>query len=126
MIYNIARTAMALILHIEDESNVRLLYKEVFEELGFRVLQAPTAEDALNILRNHKPDIIILDLRMPGMGGRGFLKKFHKLKYNIPIVVSTAYPFVSEDPILGDIDAFVVKSGDMDELVKKVQELVLK
>jgi len=117
---------MALLLHIEDESNVRLLYREVFEDLGFRVLQAPNAEEALILLRSHRPDIIILDLKMPGMGGRGFLRKFHKLKYKVPVVVSTAYPFVSEDPILEDIDAFVVKSGDMDELVKKVQYLLAK
>ncbi len=115
---------MPVILHIEDESSVRLLYREVFEELGFRVVQAPNAEEALILLRTQQPDIIILDLKMPGMGGRAFLKKFHKLKYKAPIVVSTAYPFVSEDPILQDIDAFVVKSGDMDELIKKVQELI--
>ncbi len=117
---------MALILHIEDESNVRLLYREVFEEIGFRVVQAPNAEEALTLLRTHRPDIIILDLKMPGMGGRGFLKKFHKLKYKMPIVVSTAYPFASEDPLLEEVDAFVVKSGDMDELVKKVHELIAK
>ncbi|MGB9617071.1 MAG: response regulator [Desulfomonilaceae bacterium] len=117
---------MPVILHIEDESSVRLLYREVFEELGFRVLQAPNAEEALLLLRSHRPDVIILDLKMPGMGGRAFLKKFHKLKYKAPIVVSTAYPFVAEDPISQEIDAFVVKSGDMDELIKKVQELLSK
>lgn len=117
---------MSLILHIEDEPSIRLLYREVFEELGFRILQASNAEEALMLMRTHRPDIVILDLKMSGMGGRGFLKKFHKLKHKIPIVVSTAYPFDSEDPILEDIDAFVVKSGDMDELVNKVQELLSK
>ncbi|MDQ1238149.1 MAG: two-component system, response regulator, stage 0 sporulation protein [Thermodesulfobacteriota bacterium] len=115
---------MPTILHIEDEATIRLLYREVFEEMGFRVIQAANAEDALVLLRTARPDVIILDLKMPGIGGRGFVRKFGKLKLKIPIVVSTAYPFYSEDPILPDVDAFVLKSGDMDELVRKVQELV--
>ena len=65
---------MALIFHIEDESSVRLLYREVFEEQGYEVMQAENAEEALKMLKNIKPDLIILDLKMPGIGGRGFLE----------------------------------------------------
>ena len=78
---------MSTILHVEDESSVRFLYKEVFEELGYEVLQASSGEEALRMLRGKRPDIIILDLKMPGMGGRGFLEKFHKLKLQIPVVI---------------------------------------
>ncbi len=66
---------MSVIFHIEDESSVRLLYKEVFEEHGFQVIQARDAEEGLKMLKGHKPDVIILDLKMPGIGGRGFLGK---------------------------------------------------
>ena len=117
---------MSTILHVEDESSIRLLYKEVFEELGYQVIQASTGEEALSLLRTNRPDIIILDLKMTGMGGRGFIKKFQKMKMKIPVVVSTAYPYFSGDPILPDVDAFVLKSGDMEELVNKVQELLKK
>ena len=79
---------MSVIFHVEDESSVRLLYKEIFEEKGFQVIQASDAEEALKMLKGHKPDIIILDLKMPGMGGRGFLEKFHRMKLKIPLVIS--------------------------------------
>ncbi|MGB6065931.1 MAG: response regulator [Desulfomonilaceae bacterium] len=115
---------MSTILHVEDESSVRFLYKEVFEELGYEVLQASTGEDALRMLRGKRPDIIILDLKMPGMGGRGFLEKFHRLKLQIPVVISTAYPHFRSDPVDLKADAYVVKSGDMSDLVDKVQGLV--
>ncbi len=117
---------MPIILHVEDESSVRFLYKEVFEEFGYEVLQAASGEDALRMLRGKRPDIIILDLKMPGMGGRGFLEKFHKLKLQIPVVISTAYPYFHGDPSDLGADAYVVKSGDMGELVEKVQALVAK
>ncbi len=115
---------MSVILHVEDEMSVRLLYREVFEELGHQVLQATSAEEALTMLKSGRPDIIILDLKMPGMGGRGFLDKFQRLKLKIPIVISTAYPHFETDPASLAADAFIVKSGDMGDLVDKVHELL--
>ncbi len=115
---------MAVIFHIEDESSVRLLYKEVFEEQGYEVMQAETAEEALKTLKSQKPDLIILDLKMPGIGGRGFLEKYHRLKMKIPVIVSTAYPYYQGDPSLPYVDALVVKSGDLAELIEKVKELL--
>jgi CheY-like chemotaxis protein len=117
---------MAVILHVEDEGAVRLLYKEVLEELGYRVIQASTGEEALRLLKGSRPDVIILDLKMPGMGGRAFLEKFQRLKLRlkIPVVISTAYPHLEGDPAALLADAFVVKSGDMAELLEKVKQLV--
>ncbi|MHB8203004.1 MAG: response regulator [Desulfomonilaceae bacterium] len=115
---------MSVIFHVEDESSVRLLYREVFEELGFQVIQASDAEEAIKMLKCSKPDVIILDLKMPGMGGRGFLEKFHRMKLKIPLVISSAYPYFRNDPSIPHVDAFVVKSGDLTELVDKVRELV--
>lgn len=116
---------MAVIFHIEDESSVRLLYKEVFEEQGYDVVQAETAEEALKELKSLKPDLIILDLKMPGIGGRGFLEKYHRMKLKIPVIVSTAYPYYQGDPSLPFVDALVVKSGDLGELIDKVRELIV-
>lgn len=115
---------MAVILHVEDEGSVRFLYKEVFEELGYEVIQAATGEEALQMLRKKRPDIIILDLKMPGIGGRGFLDKFHRMKLPIPVVVSTAYPYMALDTSTLGADAYIIKSGDLKELVDKVASLV--
>jgi len=115
---------MPVILHVEDESSVRLLYKEVFEELGYQVLQVSTAEEGLRLLKVQRPDVIILDLKMPGMGGRAFLERIHRLKLKIPVVVSTAYPYFESDSAALGADAFIVKSGDMTDLVDTVGQLV--
>lgn len=117
---------MSRILHVEDEGSIRLLYKEVFEELGHQVVQAASAEEALGILRDKVPDLIILDLKMPGMGGRKFLEKIQKLKHRIPVVISTAYPYFEGDPAALHADAYIVKSGDLGELVNTVEDLLKK
>ncbi|AFM25729.1 response regulator [Desulfomonile tiedjei] len=115
---------MSVILHVEDEHSVRLLYKEVFEELGYKVIQAVDAEEALKFLRGNRPDIIVLDLKMPGMGGKRFLDKFHKMNTKIPVVISTAYPYFQGDPTALKADAYVVKSGDMTELLDSIRNLL--
>jgi CheY-like chemotaxis protein len=117
---------MSTILHVEDESAVRLLYKEVFEEQGHKILQVATAEEALETLRRSAPDLIILDLKMPGMGGRKFLEKFRRLKLRIPVVISSAYAYSDIEPTAAMADAFVTKSGDMEELLTKVNGLLAK
>ena len=117
---------MPVILHVEDDAPVRFLYKEVFEELGYEIVQANSGEEAFQILRKKRPDVIILDLKMPGMGGKGFLDKFHRMKMQIPIVVSTAYPYMALDTASLGADAYVVKSGDMAELVEQVGDLLKK
>lgn len=117
---------MRVILHVDDEHVVRLLYKEVFEERGYRVIQAASGEEALNLLRKASPDLIILDLKMRGIGGVGFLKKFQNLRLNIPIVISTAYPYDEGTFAAQAADAYIVKSGNMKELVKTVDDLLTK
>lgn len=117
---------MSVILHVEDEMSVRLLYREVFEELGYEIIEAVDAEEGLKLLKSSRPDLIILDLKMPGIGGRGFLDRFQRLKLKIPIVISTAYPYFEDDPASLVADAYVVKSGDMGDLVEKVQGLLTK
>jgi CheY-like chemotaxis protein len=117
---------MAVILHIEDEHSVRFLYKEVFEELGHKVIPATSGEEGLRVLKASRPDIIILDLKMPGMGGKAFLERFHRLKLRIPVVISTAYPYLDSDPALGGADAYIVKSGDLTDLVETVGNLLTK
>ncbi|MEW6113013.1 MAG: response regulator [Thermodesulfobacteriota bacterium] len=115
---------MPLILHVEDENVVRILYKEVFEDYGYDIVQASSGEEALKMLRNTSPDLIILDLKMPGMGGRGFLQEFRSLNLKIPVVISSAYPYPENASQNSSIDAYVVKSGDLKELVRTVRGIL--
>ena len=63
---------------------------------------------------------------MPGMGGRKFLEKIQKLKHRVPVVENTAYPYFEGDPAALKADAYIVKSGDMAELVNTVEDLLKK
>jgi two-component system, OmpR family, phosphate regulon response regulator PhoB len=62
------------VLIIDDEAYVRRLMGMVLEQAGYHTIQAPSAEQALKLLETYSPDIITVDLMMPGMSGLEFLQ----------------------------------------------------
>ena len=63
------------VLLVDDEEIIHLIYTENLQESGFDVLNAYDGDQALQIARDEKPDLVILDLVMPGMDGRDVCKK---------------------------------------------------
>jgi len=56
-------------LVVDDNEDARLLLKTLFEEVGFKVLEAKNASSGIDIARKEKPDVIVMDRRLPDMGG---------------------------------------------------------
>ena len=83
----------ATVLIVEDEPDIQLFSRLYLEMAGFRVLQAVTGEDALDLVATDPPDVVLLDLRMPGMGGLGFLDRvaLDGDAARIPVVVMSAH-----------------------------------
>ena len=63
------QTSCCRFLVVDDEENIRLLYKEEFQDEGYDVTVAASAEEAMEKIRQNKPDIITLDIKMPGTDG---------------------------------------------------------
>ena len=81
----------ATVLVAEDEPDIQLFSRLYLEMAGFRVLQAMTAEEALALLASEAPDVVLLDLRMPGIGGWGFLERVAADGGAVPVVVMSAH-----------------------------------
>lgn len=67
---------MAKILIVEDEQNLNEAYQMILQHQGHEIISAYDGKEALNITKEVEPDLILLDLRMPQMGGVDFLKKY--------------------------------------------------
>ncbi len=79
------------ILVVDDEAMVAHLLKDFFVQRGFEVDSAAEGREALEKVKMSRPDVIILDVMMPGMDGYTFLRELKKLGGNsIPIIVVTA------------------------------------
>ena len=117
---------MKKILVVDDDKRIQRLLKDELEDDGHHVSIVSNGKEAISLLRNghKKPDLFILDLRMPGMNGLETMTLMLKLKFELPVIIFSAYRSYINDPIAMAADAYVVKSSDLSELKKKVYELV--
>lgn len=109
------------ILIIDDEDSIHLLYSEEFEEEGYKVYGALSGEDALDKLNDISPDLVILDINMPGMDGIEVLRKIKEINPNLPVILSSAYQEFKQDLASWASDDYIVKSANLDELKAAVK-----
>ncbi len=109
---------------VDDEENIRFLYKEELEDEGYTVTLAANAEEALKKIVEKQPDLITLDIKMPGMNGIEFLRKLKEENRNIPVVLCSAYGSYKQDFRVWASDAYVVKSADLRELKQTIKEIL--
>ncbi len=84
---------MACILFVDDDIFTLETYSRIFTLLGHQTLLSETAEQALEIAKDHKPDLIVVDMRLQGMDGLQLIKqlKAHPQTAHIPVVMVSAY-----------------------------------
>ena len=82
---------MVRIMIIEDDEEMRSLLKDFFEEEGFEIDSVSNGVDALRMLSKDHFDLVITDIRMPGLTGLDILPRIRRLKPETPIIVMTAY-----------------------------------
>jgi two-component system response regulator AtoC len=82
---------MKEILVIDDESSMRHMLRLVLEREGYQVSEADGGEGALEYLKEQAPDVILCDIRMPGMDGRTFLQKAKEKQVPAMVIMMSAY-----------------------------------
>ena len=113
--------AMKKILLIDDEESIHLLYREEFEEEGYEVHSALSGEEALEKVALINPDLVILDINMPGMNGIDVLRRLKELNSKMPVILSSAYQEFKQDLASWASDDYIVKSSNLDELKESVK-----
>ena len=83
---------MSLVLIIEDNAKNLELVRDILQAKGYRTLEAGTAEDGLEIARGQAPDLVLMDIQLPGMGGIEALKvlRDNPATAALPVVAITA------------------------------------
>ncbi len=109
------------ILVVDDEESIHLLYREELEDEGYQVISAMSGEDALKLFESEQPDLVILDINMPGMDGIEVLRQMKQMKPNVPVILSSAYPEYKQDLASWASDDYIVKSFNLDELKDSVK-----
>lgn len=102
---------MSAILIVEDEARMRRLLELDLGEAGYRTFSTDDAEKGLDLLRREQIDLVLTDLKLPGMSGLEFLQSAKRLNGSLPVVVMTAY---------GSVETAVeaMKAGASDYVLK--------
>lgn len=115
---------MSKVLIVDDEANLRLLYRKELEELGYEVLDAATAEEGVRAFESEHPDLVVLDVRMPGMNGLEAMARILDRDRRVPIILNTAFDSYRDDFTSWAADAYVTKSPDTTELKQTIKRLL--
>ncbi len=110
------------ILVVDDDNVLRASISRILEDEGYTVDNAADGAAALSIVEEDPPDAILLDVMMPGMNGRQFLRELRGAagQTRIPVVIMTALHGLSDRAAEYGADDFVEKPFDVDELLNKV------
>ena len=114
------------ILLVDDEESIHILYKEELEEEGYEVESVLDGEAALKSFEEYKPDLVILDINMPGMDGIEVLRRMKQNRPQVPVILSSAYPEYKQDLGSWASDDYIVKSFNLDDLKNSVKKHLAK
>lgn len=111
------------ILVVDDIKEIRWLLSNIMKQAGYTSIEASTVKEAISAISQRLPDVILLDLRMPGGDGMEILKELKRQSLDIPVIIITAYGEVRsavEAVKLGAYD-YLTKPFDNDDVVITVR-----
>ena len=111
------------LLVVDDESGHRMMVKAVMQEQGFEVMEAGNGLQCLEILDKEHVDVVLLDIKMPGMDGMQVLERIHRLHPGVQVVMLTAFGSVGSavDAMKQGAFDYLTKPADIDELKSVIQ-----
>ncbi len=115
---------MVKVLVVDDDESLRMLYSKELLEEGYEVRTVPSGQDALESIKQSRPDVVVLDIKMEGLDGLSVLDMIMKHDRTIPVVLNTAYSTFKTDFSTLSADAYIVKSSDLSELKDTIKQML--
>ncbi len=114
---------MKRILVVDDEKNIRALFRDELKEAGFEVDTAGSGQEALAMVAKQAPDLIVLDIRMEDMTGLEVLEQVRRNHDKLPVIMCTAVRGLQDDFTVWDskVSDYITKPVDLDDLKEKIR-----
>ena len=121
-------TRRSQILIVDDEPHLRNGLRRILNEEGYETMVAADGETALVLVEEKKPDIVLLDIMMPGMDGREVCRRLRKIATETRIIYLTAkaepnIPLHVKGP-RGEADAFIAKPATSKRILAKINSVL--
>ena len=115
-----------LILVVEDQEDNRRIMRDLLTSVGYEVIEAVTGKEGVTAAKIHRPDLILMDIQLPGLDGYEATRqiKANPDLHHIPIIVVTSYALSGDDvkAFEAGCDAYVSKPFSPRALLAKIRE----
>ncbi|OEH93289.1 two-component system response regulator [Bacillus solimangrovi] len=114
------------VLIVDDQYGIRVLLNEVLQTEGYKTFQASNGIQAINIAKQENLDLVLLDMKIPGMDGIEILKRLKEMDDSIRVIIMTAYgelDMIQRAKDLGALTHFA-KPFDIDDIRKAVKDYI--
>jgi two-component system response regulator PilR (NtrC family) len=117
---------MPSILVVDDELSMREFLKILLEKEGYKVTTAPDASSVIDLIQKQDFDLVLSDIRMPGMGGLSLLEKIKEVDNSLPVIMITAYASPENAVVAMKSGAFdyITKPFKVDEITKIIKSAI--
>ena len=119
---------MSLILIIEDNDKNLKLVRDVLQVKGYATIEAGTAEDGIVLARERKPDLVLMDIQLPGMNGIDALKvlRADAVTAGIPVIAVTASVMQQDRNLITEagFDGYIGKPINLKEFLDSVRAML--
>ncbi|WP_462324544.1 sigma-54-dependent transcriptional regulator [Desulfoplanes sp.] len=115
---------MEKILVVDDDPQLRQSFERILQQECYHVLTAASAENGIAVVRSDKPDLVIMDFRLPGMTGLEGYKEIQKIDAKLPVIIMTAFGTTDtaiEATKLGAFD-YIVKPFDIPDILELIKK----
>ncbi|ADC49461.1 MULTISPECIES: response regulator [Alkalihalophilus] len=115
---------MHKVLVVDDQYGIRVLLSEILQKDGYQLYQAANGVQALKVVEEESPDLVLLDMKIPGMDGLEILRRIKEKHEEVQVIMMTAYGelnLINEAMQLGAITHFA-KPFDIDDVRKVIKD----
>jgi DNA-binding response OmpR family regulator len=116
-------TSRNTLLCVDDEHNGLVIRRLLLEKVGYTVLTAETARDAIDVFTNNHVDAVVLDYLLPDVDGGRLATAMRLIKPEIPIILLSAHLYVP-DEVLAVTDAYVAKGQSPTALLDQIKHVL--
>jgi DNA-binding response OmpR family regulator len=115
-----------VILIVDENPGIQRSLKRFLIQSGYLVITADNAQNAIQIINQTLPSLVILDVKMPINNGIELIDTIKKSDHSLPIIIMTAYPtsFTRKRALKYGIDAYVAKPFDPEEILRYIHQLL--
>ena len=117
---------MSRILIIDDDDQLRKSFHKLLLQEGYSIDSAASGEAGITMIRQHPPDLVILDMRLPGMNGFETFKVIHEIEPKLPVIIMTAYGTTEtaiEATKMGAFD-YILKPFDIPDMLTVIGQAI--